>query len=124
MFRKIKSFIQRGRRGYADEDLWDFHRYLSGIIPPAVRHLKENIYGCPHELYDQSRVNDECHKWESILEEIAQGFDAAKIIADRSFMRTDEDGKLNFNEDEYKNQMIKYNRGMELLKKHFFGMWD
>jgi hypothetical protein len=40
MFKSIKYFIQRGKRGYSDEDVWDFDNYLCSIIPPAIRELK------------------------------------------------------------------------------------
>jgi len=47
---RIEARWQRSRRGWADEDLWDFDGYLSRVIVDAVRHLAEFSFG-----WDQRR---------------------------------------------------------------------
>jgi len=124
MFEEIKYFIQRGRRGYSDRDLWSFDSYLCDIIPPAVRHLKQGT-GCPSELWDKKAKNDECHKWDETLEEIAQGFEAAKEIANPKLRWVEKD-KWEQEVDVLKYEQLnkKYNRAMDLFKKHFLSLWD
>lgn len=40
---QIKYFFQRGKKGYADSDLFDFDQYLFEMIPKALRQfLKES----------------------------------------------------------------------------------
>ena len=36
---RVKTFIQRGIRGWADSDTWCFDYYLSKVIPEGVKHL-------------------------------------------------------------------------------------
>jgi len=38
----IKWFIQRGKRGYADCDVWNFDYYLSDVIVNALKELKND----------------------------------------------------------------------------------
>lgn len=126
---EVKYFIQRGRRGYSDRDLWDFDSYLSEIIPPAVRHLAKNASGCPGETWDVKQVNNECHVWKEILEEIAQGFEAATQIKSLSrfskWLKTEEgfyDHKVEKEKD--KQLAAKFDKGMELFAKYFLNLWD
>lgn len=123
MFKRIKYFIQRGVRGYSDEDTWDAHYYLCKIIPPMVRNIKENSIGCPSDLYDESKKNDECWRWEEVLESIAQGFEAA---IDLSFMKYMEfkDGKMQSNEERRKNLVKKYEEGISLFHDYFMALLD
>ncbi len=79
IFKRIKWFFQRGRRGWADCDWWSMNSYISDMMPDLIRKLKDG-YGCPSEFYDKEVKNNECHKWHEILEEMAQGFEAAKFL--------------------------------------------
>ena len=127
IFDEIKYFIERGRKGYSSRDLWSFSDFLCEIIPDAVRKLKKKSFGCSSELYDKSRINDECHKWKKILEEIAQGFEAGKSILDLKYFKHEKKGEYYTHEiDEEKSKLLaqKYERGMELFKRYFFSLWD
>jgi len=129
MFNSIKNFIQRGIRGYSDEDLCDFQDYLCNIVPLAVRNLSKRTMGCPEELYDKDKVNDECHKWNVVLEEIAQGFEAAKALLDTNFTQFIPDPesrhlKWEVDEGRLKQLSEKYQRGLELFSKYFLDLWD
>lgn len=129
MINKIKYFIQRGKSGYSTEDLWNFQNYLCSIIPPALRHLKENSTGCPGLLWDKEKVNDECHKWKEILEEVAQGFEAAKEIENSmgcQFKKELKNGAYTYEYDIERAKLLtqKFQKGMDLFKKYFFSLWD
>ena len=66
LYRKIKSFIQRGRRGWAEEDTWDFDYYLSNIIAEGTKYLLVHQHGHPKDLTEK--------KWREILKEIIWTF--------------------------------------------------
>lgn len=118
---KIKWFIQRGKRGYADCDIWSIDWYLSSWLPKALRKLKEISGGCPQELWDSTKKDNECWKWNAILEEITQGFEAYRSICDLEFMRDNYDEKAKKKERELHK---KFEKGLELFKKYYFHLWD
>lgn len=129
MFREIKYAYQRLKRGYSDRDLWDFDSYLCEMVPMAVRNLAKNSMGCPGDLWDKDAKNNECHKWSEILEEIAQGFEAADQIKSMrrycKWLKTPEGLYEHELEKEKDKQLtIKYERGMELFAKYFMNLWD
>lgn len=128
IIKEIKYFIQRGKRGYAENDLWSFDDYLCDIIPLALRELKKRSSGCSSFLWDEEKTNNECWKWQEILEEIAQGFEAAKAITRLNYFRfiKREDGYYIYEIDEEKLKMLtqKYERGMKLFKDFFLNLWD
>jgi hypothetical protein len=57
--RKIKSFFQRGWRGWADEDTWNFDIYLAKVILDGIKHHKKFQVGIPSEFcenyYDENK---------------------------------------------------------------------
>ena len=130
MFKKIKYFIQRGMRGYSDEDTWSFDDYLCEIIPPALRKLAKNHCGCgcPTEFWDSLSKNNECHKWAEALETMAQGFESAQSLKNMSYykMKKHEDGSYTreIDEEMLKNLNLKYNAGILLFSKNFLSLWD
>jgi hypothetical protein len=93
-WRKVRNFIQRGRRGWADCDTWDLEAYLSGWLPAALSHYKEHLHGFPANLYSDGsqlsfgfmRQEAACDtgfiRWKSILDKMIAAFDAAERIQD------------------------------------------
>ena len=128
VFKEIKWFIQRGKRGFSDQDCWDVNSYLCDIIPPMVRNIKKNHSGCPDILYDKKKKNNECWKWEEILEEIAQGFEAARSIENMEYFqfKKNKDGNYTHWIDKKKQENLtkKFDRGISLFVEHFWGLWD
>ena len=127
-FKEIKYFIQRGRRGWSDRDIWSFDSYLCEVIPPVMRKFSKNNVGCPGELYDSKLVNNECAKWQSILEEIAQGFEAAEEMKNLRFdfqwEKKGEKYTKEYKEEKQKQLAKKFDRGMGLFAKYFLNLWD
>ena len=72
--RRIKWFIQRGKRGWANSDTWGFDCYLTKVISEGVHHLKENIHGMPGNLTEG--------QWIDILNKITNTFELAKRMGD------------------------------------------
>ncbi len=98
--RAIRWFFQRGRRGWADLDSWNFHAYVAGVIAGAVDHLGEIAHGYParfHRELNRSHVLGSVSetgeispeqadanqiRWNEILGDISFAFRAAKQIGD------------------------------------------
>lgn len=128
IFRKIKWFIQRGIRGWADCDVWSFDSYLNKIIISGLKRLKENHQGCPSDLWDEYAVNQECHKWYFIIDEMIQGFEAADTIVNGHCMYFSEidNGMMEYrlDKEQLENLSKKYKRGMKLFSEYYLNLWD
>lgn len=104
---RTKWFIQRGWRGYADCDVWSLDGYLTGWMPKALRTLADSKIGHPMGMTMKG--------WHTRLEAMADGFDAAEEIQDL---------KHDHKSREEKEAWRRFNRGMKLVHKHFFNLWD
>ena len=126
IFRDIKWFIQRGKRGYANCDYWNFFDYLTDIIIAGLKDLKQHQFGCSSELYDKNRKDNECWKWEELLQEMIDGFEASKILNRPYFWKETKGGQTLEKIDWKKNKLLtkKFQRGMELFSKYYLNLWD
>lgn len=52
IFRNIKSFFQRGIKGYCDEDLWEIDSWFLKIMPKMLEEFKKKTNGWPDNLYN------------------------------------------------------------------------
>ena len=95
----IKARCQRFVHGYAEEDWWDLDSFLARLLPVLLRKRKENGHSYPCYMTPE--------EWDDVLEKIAQGFEEATLIMDVG------DGDID-----------KFNEAMDLLKEHFFSLWD
>jgi len=110
-FREIKYFFQRGKRGYSDRDLWDIGEYLSTIVPPMMRDLKDNGSGYPVKIGSRK-------KWEEILEDIAKGFEAQLKLKVNYSKRYNENGK------ELEELLKTKDKGLKLFIKYLGAFWS
>jgi len=100
----LKSFIQRGKRGYADQDLWSLDTYLADWLPIAIRDLSRISHGYPTNLTEK--------KWNDILEKMARGFEA-------------HNKQFDLEEDmEFKKLKKIEKEGIKLFAKYFDSLWD
>lgn len=98
----VKSFIQRGNRGWADSDTWDFDYYLSKVIAEGIQHLIE----INNPYYDK-RLND--------LKEIVKAMQLAiKINKENIYC----------SKEEWNKAKKEFDKGMKLLTKRWFELWD
>jgi len=67
--KKVRWFVQRGRRGYSDRDLWGFDGYLASIIVNGALQLREQAHGYP--VIDDDFTFEQ---WQRELTMIAEGF--------------------------------------------------
>lgn len=111
MPRHIKSFWQRGMRGYSDCDLWNIDEYVSEVMIGVLTQFKEHHAGYPSTISDK--------KWTSILGEIIEGFKAHQAFDDDDMIKNGE-----YNREKSDALIKKFNRGMRLLSKWYFNLWD
>lgn len=103
--RNLQAFWQRGRRGYADTDLWSFDSYLAGVLVKALAQLRDTTHGYPSGL-------DTPEEWAAILTQMVDGFAAHRDImntGDTEAMRTATE---------------RFQRGMELFSEYYLALWD
>ena len=128
--REVKWFIQKGIRGWADKDTWDFDNYISTVIQNALLHFKKNKNGYPHNLTEE--------EWNEILNKIIYSFHTATLISNGAyFYLNTQENKL----EDYikaKEQMKgldylvvmswddckRYEEGLRLFTKHLHSLWD
>lgn len=103
---QVKWFIQRGRRGYADCDVWSLDYYLAGWLPKALTHLQDNNISHPTGMTSKG--------WKTRLEIMKQGFLAVQKMNDIPCPSTKELLKL-------KRIMDK---GVKMFGEHFQSLWD
>ncbi len=112
--RKVKWFIQRGRRGYSDCDAWGIDFYLVDIIPKMIEQMKVYQQGVPPEMFSSSDDrSDESwdrarKKWDKILDEMVVAF---------SLMEKEFAAKLS------KEEIKIRNKGVKQLYKYFYNLW-
>jgi len=111
LWQDIRAFFQRGSRGYADCDVWNFDDYLSEVIPSALRYLREVQHGYPG--VDGAATEEE---WDIVLGKIIRGFEARNEIYD---IDTDWD-----NEILMARLWKEYEEGLALFAKWFGYLWD
>jgi hypothetical protein len=119
--REIKYAWQRAFRGWDDNAVWGIDIYLSVLIPKLVRELKtlelkglpQAVFeGLPYEnekTYSYSEENEKIasERWNNILEEIAQGFEAYNEAS-------------NLDDEAIK----KFERAFDLFRLHFGSLGD
>jgi hypothetical protein len=99
-YNEIKYFIQRGKRGYSDRDLWEFDYYLSDVISKGIKDLNKCCHGYSSRLKSMKQ-------WKKVLTEIQWTFEKAKDKASLS-----------------KKELERYDKGWQLFKMHFNDLWD
>ncbi len=112
MFKKIRKFIERGRKGYCYEDLWSFYNWLSKLIASGLKEFKLYSYTYPHDL-------DDWDEWMKVIDEMIECFE-------EQGRKIDNTGE-NFLERYKKrraHQKLKLHRGLELLEKYWYDLWD
>ncbi len=125
---RVKWFIQRGRRGYADCDYWSMNDYLISVILPLLKLLKENQHGYPG--HGQASTPE---KWDILLDKMITGFEAGnRICEDEYYMATNSDILERKPEPEEVQQWINmanedrkiFHGSMKIFNKWFFALWD
>ena len=138
---EIKTFIQRGKRGYGDSDVWGFCDYLTDVILGGLKHLRKNKCGYPATIDPKTGTSDYDEKrWEKILDKMIYTFETSKKILDNYpendwlYTPTDEWEKRKDVRDAFqdgktmkvmtKEECLYYEEGWKLFTANFFSLWD
>jgi hypothetical protein len=110
---RVKRFWQRGCRGYADIDAWNFCDYISGVISGATKWLAANNNGYPEDIYQSSDRDDEkaSKVWSEILMKISNGFSLKLKYIDDPGNPT-------------QKELDDVKEALELFVKYFDSLWD
>lgn len=129
---RMKCFIQRGHRGYSDNDCWGLDYHLYKIIPPMLRKLADEGLGVPDVPADESgNLTDERYKqlrqeWEAKLHEAADDIEAYYIFDELDLPVGFSDNKAV--RDKYytdaKAAQERTKKGYVWLSSHIFELWD
>lgn len=135
MYRAVKRFIQRGKRGWANEDTWGLCHQLSDVFIGSVKYLRKTAHGYPCGMVGTQGValskNDKGLKeWKRILGEIIWTFETAKKVLDHDLVyiaderyrnRYEKSGKFKvMTKDECK----RYRQGWKYFQDYYFDLWD
>ena len=138
-FRKIKWFIQRGRRGYADSDCWGVDYYLIDIIPKMISTLKDSI-GVPTYYFTKPGEKHSEYDWKVArrrrnkdLDKIINTFTIAdKILNDNYiycptkeyYKKTNKDLRKRYDKFLTYQECKEYENGWKIFQDLFFTLWN
>lgn len=121
--KQVKFFYQRGRRGWADCDVWGMDYYLARVIPGMLKDLRKNHNGYPATLETDN-------EWVAIINKIIAGFEAHIRLTEMENWAIDsvthlwtEEEKVKFRDLDSKDEAT-YKEGMALLTEWFGALWD
>ena len=131
-YRNIKWFIQRGKKGYADCDVWDFDNYLSKIISNGLIDLKSQVHGVPCHPNFSSKDGKDIYldKWKTVLDEIIWTFEVVQKIINAEWLYLNSKKRNNTKMKEFgyyimsKEECLRYRSGWKLFQKYYFNLWD
>lgn len=140
-WRWVKWTWQRGRRGYADCDVWSTDSYICSVVVPMLRQLKKaRSYpagsmpeGSDYTDYTEADSQRWQKEWDERLNTMIAGFEAAYAILDGppdQFFTRDSKAPLGLHMDhdavrkwEAEQEQIRL-KGFEEFTKSFFNLWD
>jgi len=135
MYLEIKWFIQRGKRGYADCDVWDFDSYLSDVIVKGLIELKENVHGVPCRFASKDGKYVDLEAWKSTIQKMINTFHTAQLINKGTYLylptyKNKLSDYINLKEEKFNiitmsyEDCKRYEDGWQLFQKYFFNLWD
>ncbi len=133
-WRAVKWFVQRGRRGWSDRDVWNFDHYLASVIVGGLKQLEEHRHGYPSELAfkhmahpdEPWRVTEEeseagSKEYSEILEKIIYGFEV--MLKDDWWHLTPE-GEENADAGTWARESPVIEEALDLFRYWFNSFWD
>ena len=111
LYKEIRTFIQRGWRGYADSDVWGLSSYLDSILAGGLKQLSK---GCSYPGRDEM---DTYENWQYALESNAKRFENVEHYEMYGW-GDDEDGKKR------KNVYREHREALKFVTKWWLDLWD
>lgn len=138
--RNTKYFIQRGKRGWSEEDVWGMHHYLTDVLIGMLTEYRRVKHGYPSPLDGRTGdYEDDMEKWDNILGEMIEGFtilrkvdtcgehleygqevpDSIRSSMEQSMRKTYPKWRFTTKEEE-----AKVKRSFDLLFQYYRSLWD
>ena len=125
---RTKFFIQRGRRGWSDQDAWAIDYWLVDNLIPMLKRLKNNSQGTPTSMFRKKDGVDKDgyptdrasrlagQRWDDMLGKIIYGLKCAKVLQELDY---------DYN-DKKKTKLLnkRVEKTFTLIGKHLFTLWD
>lgn len=124
IIRNIKETYRLNTKGYTNYDVYELHHSHSHRMIKLLTELKDSHVGCPSDLFDNTIEDGNCHRWEAILQQMIDGFQAAIDIDDID-MDVDyykKHGEWDYTE--YNKLDKKFKKGMKLFTEYYRNLWD
>jgi len=133
LIRSLRAFWQRGTRGWADEDVWDFNGYMTRVLGQGIARLMKDKSGFPVSFLTDNGFERETPsdkdwetldaQWRDTLNQMVRGFAARALLNDNATWQFVND-KLVHDEALEAKLVAERDKGMELFVKYFDALWD
>src|SRR3990167_4476436 len=142
-YRKIKFFIQRGIRGWAECDAWDWYSYNAKVNCEVLKWLKEHKHGHPVAMFEYTEQRNPSDmeeriardKWKEIINKMIFAFEQIKYDSYDGNLIKWYEGR---DDADYKSFIKKYSEtklqtkeeydlvqeGLQLYIKYYESLWD
>lgn len=114
IYDRCKWFIQRGRRGYSDCDIWGWCSHHSRMMVGVLRYLRDHAHGYPMGLSPT--------KWDKKLKVMQEGFqamvDEENDVTSYKRLSRQAHRKLVFHRQKKLKLALKY------FREHYYSLWD
>lgn len=127
-------FIQRGFRGYADIDLWNWSYYNSKLQLKALKHLQKIAHGYPSNMTKGKHWRYQEAEWNIILDKIINAFELLEKEMNGdyfNFGKKCSEQKRKELEKKYPDWKIMTEKelqaieeGLQLYIKYYRNLWD
>ena len=145
IYRKVKWFVQRGRRGWSDRDIWGLSSYVAEWMPAALRHLKATKHGVPMPMFTEAELSEmqrggdgdteaASARWDETMDKMIAGFDAFNRMDDGLYeeelgpypLNRSPESKARFiaSEKLRERDEATWKEGAALFVEHFGSLWD
>ena len=125
---RIKFFVQRGHRGWSDQDAWAIDYWMVDNLIPMIKRLKNDSNGTPMSMFRKkdgvdkdgnptdraSRLAEQ--RWDDMLGEIIYGLKCTKALQELDYDYNDK------NKTKLLNKRVE--KTFTLIGKHLFTLWD
>ena len=125
---RTKFFIQRGRRGWSDQDAWSIDYWLVDNLIPMLKRIRYDRTGTPMNFFRKKDGVDKHgnptdgaqvladKRYDEVLDKIIYGLKCAKALQDLDYDYKDK------NKTKLLNKRVE--KTFTLIGKHLFTLWD
>ena len=123
-----KFFIQRGRRGWSDQDAWSIDYWLVDNLIPMLKRIRYDRTGTPMNFFRKKDGVDKHgnptdgaqvladKRYDEVLDKIIYGLKCAKALQELDYDYKDK------NKTKLLNKRVE--KTFTLIGKHLFTLWD